>query len=251
MLTKRIVPCLDVKDGRTVKGIKFKNLRDAGDPVELASFYSSAGADELVLLDINASIEGRELFVDIVRDVAKEINIPFSVGGGISSVKHVLTVIEAGAEKVSLNTAAVLNPELIREASLEVGSQSIIAAVDAKKNGKNWDIYIKGGSENTGIDALEWVKKVEDLGAGEILVTSMDKDGTGEGYDLDLLIEIDLKVNIPVIASGGAGEMRSFLEVFTVGKADAALAASVFHYENYSIRKLKNYLLENNVQVRI
>ena len=251
MLTKRIIPCLDVKDGRTVKGIKFKNLRDAGDPVELASFYSSAGADELVLLDISASIEGREFFVDIVRNVAKEINIPFTVGGGISSIKHVLTVVEAGAEKVSINTAAVLNPELIREASLEVGSQSIVAAVDAKRNGKNWNIYIKGGTENTGIDALEWVKKVEDLGAGEILVTSMDMDGTGEGYDLDLLNEIDLKVNIPVIASGGAGDMSSFLDAFTVGKADAALAASVFHYENYSINELKKFLLKNNVQVRI
>ena len=251
MLTKRIVPCLDVKDGRTVKGIKFKNLRDAGDPVELASYYSSAGADELVLLDISASIEGREIFVDIVRDVAKEINIPFTVGGGISSVKQVLRVIEAGAEKVSLNTAAVLNPELIREASLEVGSQSIVAAVDAKRNGNNWEIYIKGGTENTGIDALGWIKKVEDLGAGEILLTSMDKDGTGEGYDLDLLREIDLQVNIPVIASGGAGEMSSFLDAFIVGKADAALAASVFHYGKYSIKELKTYLSDNNVQVRI
>ena len=251
MLTKRIVPCLDVKDGRTVKGIKFKNLRDAGDPVELASYYSSAGADELVLLDISASIEGREIFVDIVRDVAKEINIPFTVGGGISSVKQVLRVIEAGAEKVSLNTAAVLNPELIREASLEVGSQSIVAAVDAKRNGNNCEIYIKGGTENTGIDALGWIKKVEDLGAGEILLTSMDKDGTGEGYDLDLLREIDLQVNIPVIASGGAGEMSSFLDAFIVGKADAALAASVFHYGKYSIKELKTYLSDNNVQVRI
>ena len=251
MLTKRIVPCLDVKDGRTVKGIKFKNLRDAGDPVELASFYSSAGADELVLLDISASIEGREVFIDIVRDVAKEINIPFTVGGGISSVNQVLQVIEAGAEKVSLNTAAVLNPELIREASQEVGSQSVVAAIDAKRNGKNWNIYIKGGTENTGIDALEWINKVEDLGAGEILVTSMDKDGTGEGYDLELLSEIDTKVNIPVIASGGAGDMSSFFDAFTIGKADAALAASVFHYEDYSINELKKFLLKNNVQVRI
>ena len=251
MLTKRIIPCLDVKNGRTVKGIKFENLRDAGDPIELASYYSSAGADELVLLDISASIEGREFFVDIVRNVAKEINIPFTVGGGISSIKHVLKVIEAGAEKVSLNTAAVQNPELIREASLEIGSQSIVVAVDAKKNGKNWNIYIKGGSENTGIDALEWIKKVEGLGAGEILITSMDMDGTGEGYDLDLLNQIDLKVNIPVIASGGAGEMSSFLDAFTVGNADAALAASVFHYKNFSINELKRFLLDNNVQVRI
>ncbi|MCH8928862.1 MAG: imidazole glycerol phosphate synthase subunit HisF [Candidatus Marinimicrobia bacterium] len=251
MLTKRIVPCLDVKDGRTVKGIKFKNLRDAGDPVELASFYSSAGADELVLLDISASIEGRNIFLDIVKDVAKEINIPFTVGGGISSIEQVVTVIEAGAEKVSLNTAAVLNPDLIRQASLEVGSQSIVAAVDAKRNGDSWNIYIKGGTEHTGIDALEWIKKVEDLGAGEILVTSMDKDGTGEGFDLDLLSEINLRVNIPVIASGGAGEMSSFFDAFTIGNADAALAASVFHYEKYSIEELKQYLLRNNVQVRI
>lgn len=251
MLTKRIVPCLDVKDGRTVKGIKFKNLRDAGDPVELASFYSSAGADELVLLDISASIEGRNIFLDIVKDVAKEINIPFTVGGGISSIEQVVTVIEAGAEKVSLNTAAVLNPDLIRQASLEVGSQSIVAAVDAKRNGDSWNIYIKGGTEHTGIDALEWIKKVEDLGAGEILVTSMDKDGTGEGFDLDLLSEINLNVNIPVIASGGAGEMSSFFDAFTIGNADAALAASVFHYEKYSIKELKQYLLRNNVQVRI
>ena len=251
MLTKRIVPCLDVKDGRTVKGIKFKNLRDAGDPVELASVYSSAGADELVLLDISASIEGREVFIDIVRDVAKEINIPFTVGGGISSVNQVLQVIEAGAEKVSLNTAAVLNPELIREASQEVGSQSVVAAIDAKRNGKNWNIYIKGGTENTGIDAMEWINKVEDLGAGEILVTSMDKDGTGEGYDLELLSEIDAKVNVPVIASGGAGDMSSFFDAFTIGKADAALAASVFHYKDYSINELKKFLLKNNVKVRI
>ena len=251
MLTKRIVPCLDVKDGRTVKGIKFKNLRDAGDPVELASFYSSAGADELVLLDISASIEGRNIFLDIVKDVAKEINIPFTVGGGISSIEQVVTVIEAGAEKVSLNTAAVLNPDLIRQASLEVGSQSIVAAVDAKRNGDSWNIYIKGGTEHTGIDALEWIKKVEDLGAGEILVTSMDKDGTGEGFDLDLLSEINLRVNIPVIASGGAGEMSSFFDAFTIGNADAALAASVFHYEKYSIEELKQYLLRNNVQLRI
>jgi len=251
MLTKRIIPCLDVKDGRTVKGIKFQNLRDAGDPIELASFYSSAGADELVLLDVSASIEGRNIFLDIVRDVAKEINIPFTVGGGISSVKQVVAVIEAGAEKVSLNTAAVLNPELIRLASLEVGSQSVVAAVDAKRNDDSWEIFVKGGSENTGIDAMEWIKNVADLGAGEILVTSMDKDGTGKGYDLDLLSKINLNVNIPVIASGGAGDMSSFFEVFTIGNADAALAASVFHYENYSIEELKQFLLRNNVQVRI
>lgn len=251
MLTKRIVPCLDVKDGRTVKGIKFKNLRDAGDPIELASYYSSAGADELVLLDISASIEGRNIFLDIVKDVAKEINIPFTVGGGISSIEQVVTVIEAGAEKVSLNTAAVLNPELISQASLEVGSQSIVAAVDAKRNRKGWEIYIKGGNENTGIDAIDWIKQVEDLGAGEILITSMDKDGTGEGFDLDLMSEINLSVNIPIIASGGAGDMSSFFDVFTIGNADAALAASVFHYEDYSIEELKQFLLMNNVQVRI
>lgn len=251
MLTKRIVPCLDVKDGRTVKGIKFKNLRDAGDPIELASYYSSAGADELVLLDISASIEGRNIFLDIVKDVAKEINIPFTVGGGISSIEQVVIVIEAGAEKVSLNTAAVLNPELISQASLEVGSQSIVAAVDAKRNRKGWEIYIKGGNENTGIDAIDWIKQVEDLGAGEILITSMDKDGTGEGFDLDLMSEINLSVNIPIIASGGAGDMSSFFDVFTIGNADAALAASVFHYEDYSIEELKQFLLMNNVQVRI
>lgn len=251
MLTKRIVPCLDVKDGRTVKGIKFKNLRDAGDPIELASYYSSAGADELVLLDISASIEGRNIFLDIVKDVAKEINIPFTVGGGISSIEQVVTVIEAGAEKVSLNTAAVLNPELISQASLEVGSQSIVAAVDAKRNRKGWEIYIKGGNENTGIDAIDWIKQVEDLGAGEILITSMDKDGTGEGFDLDLMSEINLSVNIPIIASGGAGDKSSFFDVFTIGNADAALAASVFHYEDYSIEELKQFLLMNNVQVRI
>jgi len=250
MLTKRIIPCLDVKDGRTVKGIKFENLRDAGDPIELAAFYSSEGADELVFLDISASQEGRETFVDLVGEIAKEINIPFTVGGGISSTEQVMRVIKAGAEKVSLNTAAVLNPELITSTKKLLGSQSVVAAIDAKKNGEIWEVHIKGGSENTGLNALEWAVRVEELGAGEILLTSMDTDGTGDGFDIALLKEINSMVNIPVIASGGAGEMDSFLDAFNIGNADAALAASVFHYNKYSINNLKKFLSKNNIRVR-
>ena len=250
MLAKRIIPCLDVKDGRTVKGIKFKNLRDAGDPIELAAFYSSEGADELVFLDISASQEGRETFVDLVGKIAKEINIPFTVGGGISSTEQVMRVIKAGAEKVSLNTAAVLNPELITASKKLLGSQSVVVAIDAKKNGEIWEVHIKGGSENTGLNALEWAVRVEELGAGEILLTSMDTDGTGDGFDIALLKEINSKVGIPVIASGGAGEMDSFLDAFNLGNADAALAASVFHYNKYSINDLKKFLSKNNIRVR-
>ena len=250
MITKRIIPCLDVKDGRTVKGVKFKNLRDAGDPIELAAFYSSEGADELVFLDISASLEGRETFVDIVTEIAKEINIPFTVGGGISTPEQVIRIIKAGAEKVSLNTAAVLNPDLITASKKLLGSQSVVVAIDAKKNGDIWEVYIKGGSENTGLNALEWAIRAEELGAGEILLTSMDTDGTAEGFDIALLKEIGSKLNIPVIASGGAGKMESFLDAFNRGNADAALAASVFHYNKYSINELKQLLSKNNIRVR-
>ena len=250
MITKQIIPCLDVKDGRTVKGVKFKNLRDAGDPIELAAFYSSEGADELVFLDISASLEGRETFVDIVTEIAKEINIPFTVGGGISTPEQVIRIIKAGAEKVSLNTAAVLNPDLITASKKLLGSQSVVVAIDAKKNGDIWEVYIKGGSENTGLNALEWAIRAEELGAGEILLTSMDTDGTAEGFDIALLKEIGSKLNIPVIASGGAGKMDSFLDAFNRGNADAALAASVFHYNKYSINELKQFLSKNNIRVR-
>ena len=250
MLTKRIIPCLDVKDGRTVKGIQFQNLRDAGDPIELADFYSSEGADELVFLDISATLEARETFLSTVIKIAKKINIPFTVGGGISTPEQVMRIIKAGAEKVSLNTAAVLNPKLITASKKLLGSQSVVAAIDAKKNGEIWEVYIKGGSENTGLNALEWAVRVEELGAGEILLTSMDTDGTGDGFDIDLLKAIDSKVNIPVIASGGAGKMDSFLESFNKGNADAALAASVFHYNKYSINELKKFLSMNNIRVR-
>ena len=250
MITKRIIPCLDVKDGRTVKGVKFKNLRDAGDPIELAAFYSSEGADELVFLDISASLEGRETFIDIVTKIAKEINITFTVGGGNSTPEQVIRIIKAGAEKVSLNTAAVLNPDLITASKKLLGSQSVVVAIDAKKNGDIWEVYIKGGSENTGLNALEWAIRAEELGAGEILLTSMDTDGTAEGFDIALLKEIGSKLNIPVIASGGAGKMDSFLDAFNRGNADAALAASVFHYNKYSINELKQFLSKNNIRVR-
>lgn len=251
MLTKRIIPCLDVKDGRTVKGTKFVNLRDAGDSVELAARYSEEGADELVLLDISASQEERKTFRNVVEDVARTIHIPFTVGGGIGTVDDVLRVLDAGADKVSLNTAIVSNPYLLDAAAARVGSQSIVAAIDAKRHNGSWLVYVKGGTEVTRLDAIWWAGEAVKRGAGELLVTSMDRDGTKEGYDIELLETISRTVEVPVIASGGAGEMRHLKDAIVSGKADAVLAASIFHFREITLAGLKNYLHENGVAVRL
>ncbi len=251
MTAKRIIPCLDVKDGRVVKGISFVNLRDAGDPVTQAKIYDDQGADELVFLDITASRENRGTLVKLVRSVAEVLTIPFTVGGGVSSTEDFYRLLRAGADKVSINTAAVLKPELVREASSIFGSQCVVVAIDAKRKGESWEVYIRGGTQPTGIDAIEWAKKVEEFGAGEILLTSIDRDGTKEGYDLELTRRVAEEVSIPVIASGGAGKMEHFLQVLTEGKADAALAASVFHFGEIMIPELKAYLRERGVEVRL
>lgn len=253
MLAKRIIPCLDVKEGRVVKGIKFVDLKDAGDPVELAGFYDKSGADELVFLDITASHEGRETMVDVVRRTAREVFIPLTVGGGIGSIEQMRTILEAGADKISLNTAAVENPGLIREAARIFGSQCVIVAIDALWNERmqDWEVYTHGGRKATGISAVDWASRVEALGAGEILLTSMDADGGQSGFDIPLNRAVCEKVTIPVIASGGAGEMEDFARVLKEGKADAALAASVFHYRRFSIRELKKYLAEQGLEVRL
>ena len=251
MLTKRIIPCLDVKDGRTVKGTKFRNLRDAGDPVELAARYSDEGADELVFLDISASREGRKTFLSVVERIAKAIQIPFTVGGGIGALDDILRVLDAGADKVSLNTAVVERPDFLREASLAVGSQSIVVAIDAKRENGGWNVWIKGGAERTSLDVLTWATRTANLGAGELLVTSMDTDGTRTGYDLDLLRTISDLVRIPLIASGGAGTKEHIKQAIVDGKADAVLAASIFHYQEISLSDIKRYLHENNIPVRV
>lgn len=253
MLAKRIIPCLDVKEGRVVKGIKFVDLKDAGDPVELAGFYDKSGADELVFLDITASHEGRETMVDVVRRTAREVFIPLTVGGGIGSIEQMRTILEAGADKISLNTAAVENPGLIREAARIFGSQCVIVAVDALWNERmqDWEVYTHGGRKATGMSAVDWASRVEALGAGEILLTSMDADGGQSGFDIPLNRAVCEKVTIPVIASGGAGEMEDFARVLKEGKADAALAASVFHYRRFTIRELKKYLAEQGLEVRL
>lgn len=252
MYTKRIIPCLDVKDGRVVKGTNFISLRDAGDPVELARFYDGEIADELVFLDITASAEERKTIVDVVERTASDVFIPFTVGGGIRTVEDIRTMLKAGADKVSVNTAAVKNPELIAEGAKRFGRQCIVLAVDARKSGaSSWEVYINGGRTPTGMDVLEWVQRGVQLGAGEILLTSMDKDGTKDGYDIELTRLISEAVNVPVIASGGAGELSHFYEVLTAGKADAVLAASVFHYGQYSVRQVKEYLKSRGVEVRL
>ncbi len=253
MHAKRIIPCLDVKDGRVVKGVNFVNLIDAGDPVECAKVYDRAGADELVFLDITASSDNRHTVCDMVEKVAKEVFIPFTVGGGIRTVEDFREILNAGADKVSVNSAAIRRPELIYEAAEKFGSQCVVLAVDAKRreNGIGWEIYLNGGRVNTGIDALEWIKKAEKLGAGEILLTSMDKDGTKSGYDNDLNRAVSQMVNIPVIASGGAGNMEHFYDAFNDGMADAVLAASLFHFKEIEIIDLKKYLKSKNISVRI
>lgn len=253
MYAKRIIPCLDVNRGRVVKGVNFVNLVDAGDPVECAAVYDKAGADELVFLDITASSDARNTVVDMVEAVARRVFIPFTVGGGIRTVEDFRTILNAGADKVSINSAAVKNPELIREAAQRFGSQCVVVAIDAKRrtDGSGWEVYLNGGRVNTGIDAVKWAKQAEQLGAGEILLTSMDCDGTKAGYDLELTRAVSQSVNIPVIASGGAGAMEHFLDAFTDGKADAVLAASLFHFKEIEICELKRYLAENGESVRL
>ncbi len=253
MLTKRIIPCLDVTGGRVVKGTKFLDLRDAGDAVELAAFYDKAGADELVFLDITASSDGRETVVDMVRHVAEQIFIPFTIGGGIRSVDDINRMLAAGADKVSVNTAAVQNPALISAGAQHFGSQCIVLAIDAKRRAdeSGWEVFLHGGRTPTGIDALEWARRGAELGAGEILLTSMDKDGTRDGYDLELTRAVSEVVGIPVIASGGVGTLDHIYEGVTAGKADAALAASIFHFGDYSIQQAKEYLAERGVPARL
>jgi cyclase len=251
MVAKRIIPCLDVKNGRVVKGINFVNLRDAGDPVELARVYDREGADELVFLDITASHEGRKIMVEVARRVAEEVFIPFTIGGGIRSSQDIRELLSAGADKVSLNSAAVRNPELVQETSRRYGSQCIVVAIDGKWDGSRWEVYINGGRIPTGLDAVEWACRVVRLGAGEILLTSMDRDGTQNGYDLPLTRAITQAVNVPVIASGGAGKLEHLREVIQEANADAVLAASIFHYGEYSIREAKEYLRSQGIEVRI
>ena len=252
MFTKRIIPCLDVNNGRVVKGINFVNLRDAGDPVEVAAAYDKAGADEVVFLDITASSDHRATVVDMVRKVAEKVFIPFTVGGGIRTVEDFKVLLREGADKISINSSAINTPELISDAADKFGSQCVVVAIDARRreDGSGWNVYKNGGRIDTGIDAIEWAKKVERLGAGEILLTSMDCDGTKAGYDIELTRQIADNVSIPVIASGGAGTKEHFLEALTEGHADAALAASLFHYKELEIADLKNYLADQGVSVR-
>ncbi|MCI5883422.1 MAG: imidazole glycerol phosphate synthase subunit HisF [Eubacterium sp.] len=252
MFTKRIIPCLDVNAGRVVKGINFVNLRDAGDPVSVAAAYDKAGADELVFLDITASSDARDIKVNMVRKVAETVFIPFTVGGGIRTIDDFKMILREGADKVSVNTAAILNPELVSEAADKFGSQCVVVAIDAKrrKDGDGWTIYKNGGRVDMGIDAVEWAMKAEKLGAGEILLTSMDCDGTKDGYDIDLTRTISENVSIPVIASGGAGTKEHFYDALTEGKADAVLAASLFHFNELQIGELKDYLAGRGISVR-
>lgn len=251
MLTKRIVPCLDVDHARVVKGVKFQGLQDVDDPVELAKHYSDIGADELVFYDITASNEEREIFLDVVEKTAYNVYIPFTVGGGIRTIDDFNKVLRAGADKVSVNSAAVKNPQLITEAALKFGSQCVVLSIDAKRSGDSWEVYVNGGRTPTGIDAVEWAVRGEKAGAGELVLNSIDADGVKTGFDLELNRVISESVTLPVIASGGAGTKEHFLEVFREGKADAGLAASVFHFGEIDIRELKKYLKENGVNMRI
>lgn len=252
MLAKRIIPCLDVKDGRVVKGVNFVNLRDAGDPVELAATYDREGADELVFLDISASVEGRATMIEVVKRTAGEITIPFTVGGGISHVDDMKRILRAGADKIGINTAAVKNPSLVSDGARRFGAQCIVVAIDAKFNAEwgEWEVYTHGGRQTTGIRAMEWAREVERLGAGEILLTSMDADGTKDGFDVALTGAVSRSVGIPVIASGGAGRISHFAEVFQEAQADAALAATIFHYKELTIGEVKDDLRSKGVEVR-
>ena len=250
MLAKRIIAALDIKDGRVVKGIKFKDIKDAGDPVELAKRYEKEGIDEIVFLDITASDENRGILLDIVKKISSNLYVPFTVGGGISSVEEVRDIIKNGADKAFVNTAAVEKPELVKNIADLIGTANLVIAIDAKWNGDLFEVYTHGGRKPRGIDAIDWAEKVESLGAGEILLTSMDTDGTQNGYDIELTERVVEALNIPVIASGGAGSMEDIYEVFNTG-VSAALAASIFHYEKYDVRELKRYLKEMNVNVRI
>lgn len=250
MLTKRIIPCLDVKDGRVVKGVSFVELRDAGDPVESAKAYEEQGADELVFLDITASHEKRKTILDVVEKTASEVFMPLTVGGGIRTIEDIRELLRAGTDKVSINTSAVEDPDFVKRASLRFGSQCIVVAIDARKSGASWEVYTHGGRKPRGLDAVEWAKKAEALGAGEILLTSMDRDGTKDGYDLALTKAVSENVAIPVIASGGAGTLEHIFEAFSIGRADAALAASIFHFGVFTIPETKRFLLERGVPVR-
>ena len=250
MLAKRIIPCLDVDQGRVVKGINFVKLQDAGDPIEMGKFYNDQGADELVFLDITASSDKRKTMIQVAKNVAKQIFIPFTVGGGIRSVEDMRLILLAGADKVSINTSAVKNPQVISDGANIFGNQCIVLAIDAKKNKSNWEVFINGGRTPTGKDVVKWVKQGVALGTGEILLTSMDQDGTKLGYDLELTKKISESVNVPIIASGGAGKDKDFYEVFTKGKADAALAASLFHFGELKVKDLKEYLVNKKIPVK-
>jgi imidazole glycerol-phosphate synthase subunit HisF len=251
MITKRIIPCLDIKDGRTVKGINFENIKDAGDPMELAIEYAKQGADELVFLDITATNEKRRTLSELVTRIAKHINIPFTVGGGISSVEDVSILLNSGADKISVNTSAVKNPQLIKELANQFGSQCVVLAIDTKFENNDWYVYLNGGRVKTDLKTIDWAREAVALGAGEILLTSMNNDGTKDGFAIDITKQISEAVNVPVIASGGAGTMQHFEDVFKNGKADAALAASVFHYKEIAIPQLKTYLKENKIEIRL
>lgn len=251
MLKKRIIPCLDIRDGRTVKGVRFLNIRDAGDPVELAKAYAFMGADELVFLDITATIENRQILANLVEKIAAEINIPFTVGGGINSADDVSMLLKAGADKITINSAAVRTPELIKEIAQNYGSQCVVVAIDTNLVNGEWEVFVDGGRTSTGIKTADWAASVTDLGAGEILLTSMKNDGTKSGFSIDITEEVSRSVNIPVIASGGAGKMEHFREVFTCTGCSAALAASIFHYEAINIRELKQYLNNEHIAVRL
>ncbi len=251
MLAKRIIPCLDIDKGRVVKGVNFVNLIDAGDPVEIARAYDKIGADEIVFLDITASSDGRKTAVDILSRASEQVFIPLTVGGGIRSVEDFRELLAAGADKIAVNSAAIRTPRLITDAALKFGSQCVVLAVDAKSNGKgSWDVYLNGGRVNTGLDAIDWIREAEKLGAGEVLLTSMDRDGTKAGYDVELTRRAAEAVNIPVIASGGAGKMQDFADVLTEGKADAALAASLFHFSQIDMRELKEFLAKQGIPIR-
>lgn len=250
MLTKRIIPCLDIKDGRTVKGVNFENIRDAGDPIELGAFYAEQGADELVFLDITATNERRKTLSELVTRIARNVNIPFTVGGGISSVEDVSVLLNSGADKISVNTSAFKRPELVDELAREFGSQCVVLAIDTRFENDDWYVYLNGGRIKTEIKAYDWAKEAVDRGAGEILLTSMNNDGTKQGFALDITAKLSQSLNVPVIASGGAGTMAHFKDVFEIAQADAALAATIFHYKEIEIQALKTYLYKEGVNIR-